>query len=358
MRTKSLYSGAAWRPRVLLLGAYIMLAYVQVTTAAGVLEPVERTSEVDESVLTRIRHEAYPAWERAEAATKNLEVKWTEHEDYSYIDEGGQRASRSLEWIETICWDPRNSRRLTEVAGVGTGHKTRRVLNKEYRFLVYQTPEAALWSLGEGRRGGGAREFKTFEPFEAEHEWILQSSFRVIGVPVRDLIDAPVFTLLEARSMRDSTSSNEEAVILRSRYNGPKTEWILGPAEYWALLRPQDAWFIDRGGVDFLSEQNRQSQTVSYQTGLGGLPFPELLTYDTAQVKADVKLHRTYKLAPPNDCNRSDDEFRLEYYGIPEAALDSRSAWSALVLWALGLVTLVLIYLAVRRVSQRRPPDV
>jgi len=284
-------------------------------------------------------------------------VTCREHEHYSYVDEAGQSRSRARDSIVTICWDPSRSRRLIEVNHPGRG-VSRRVLNTEYRFLVAQGEGASLWRLDGGRRGNGAKVFRDFEGLDAEREWVLQSSFRVAGVPVRELVEGAGFKLTEARSMREPGPGNQESVVLRSSYNGPKTQWTLPPAEYWVVLRPDNAWLIDRGGADLMSGQTRVSTTVTYQPGRGGRPFPNVVTHDKVRAKGDVNLYRTYRFGAPGPCDMPDTEFRLDHYGIPEAALDSRSGWSPVVLGALGLVALVLIYLVVRRISQRRPPHV
>ena len=333
------------------------LQFAERTIRAEVIEPPQATGEISESILARIRSDAYPAWQSAVQATNSVKVTFREHEDYSYVDEAGRKGSRMLDSIVTICWDPSKSRRLTEVNNLGKG-LNRRVLNNEYRFLVFQREGATEWTLGGGRRGNGTNEFRDFDGADDEFEWLLQASFRVAGIPVRDLVEGTGFKLTEARSMREPGSGNQESVVLRSSYDGPKTQWIEPPAEYWVILRPDNGWLIDRGGANFISGQTRVSTTVSYQPGLGGLPFPYLVTHDKVRANGDVKLHRTYQLEPPEQCDMPDTEFRLEHYGIPEAALDSRRGWSAVVLGALGLVALVLIYLVVRRISRRRPADV
>ena len=356
MRLRYLRSGAAHRAALFVLAAF-SIQCAQQMLCAQLIEPPQATAEISESILMRVRRDAYAAWQSAEEATSSIAVTYREHEDYTYVDEPGQTRSRALDSIVTIWWDPGRSRRLIEVNNLGKGIG-RNVLNSDYRFLVFHAESATGWALGGGRRGDGAKEFKDPDGFPVVREWLIQSSFRLAGIPLRQLVEGAGFKLTEAKSVGEPGSANQESIVLRSTYTGPKTEWILPPAEYWVVLRPDNGWLIDRGGAVLSSGQIKLSTTLSYQPGLNGLPFQHVVTHDKVSENGNVKLHRTYQFEAPGPCAMPDTEFRLEYYGIPESAIDSRGGWSPVVLGALGLVALVVIYLVVRRVSQRRPSDV
>lgn len=201
--------------------AAIMVANM-VATAITVADPANDEG-VDGAVLARIKGEAMPAWREAEAFTDELEVTCDERVVESYVDQKGQKGSRSLHWRWTATWDRANGRRLIELYTPSTGVVSRRVINPNYRFLVYRNEKSAQWVLGFGRRDDASadEESASAEQSERKYEYRLKASCRLCGLPLESIFSDPDFALEIAR-IRDTASDIQPLIFCSSNTRAPE----------------------------------------------------------------------------------------------------------------------------------------
>lgn len=338
--------------------AAIMIANV-VATVITVSDPAN-DKDVDGALLARIKGEAMAAWREAEAFTDELEVTCDERVVESYVDQKGQKGSRSLHWRWTATWDRAHGRRLIELHTPSAGVVSRRVINPTYRFLVYRNEKSAQWVLGFGRRAdvSEGEESASAEQSESKYEYRLKASCRLCGLPLESIFSDPDFTL-ETAKLRESAFDVQPLVFLQFKYSGARKAYRRPGGHYWVELDPSRGWRIVKAGFHVPDTAERVSDHNHYGPETSAPYLPVTVESDWYLPRADFHRHAVFTFTEPQRPRRADDEYYLTYYGIPETALVAQASggsaiWRTLaILGSLGILAAVYFVL---RVLERRLP--
>ena len=116
---------------------------------------------------------------------------------------------------------------------------------------------------------------------------------------------------------------------------------------YSTVLNPQNFWQVERTEVrkPASTDWGGWKEEVTYQATDAQILFPETVNISFSLPRAKLKVESVHTFGKPTTCQRSEQEFSLPYYGIPESALGypGSSWWPR---WFMYLSCLVAICLA------------
>ena len=186
-------------------------------------------------------------------------------------------------------------------------------------------------------------------PFASELDPVLSAPYAIGRFPFIDIVEAPIFHLLGAEAVRD-----RERDCIEVEFEMVNTSGV-PPMKGVVLLDPGLGWAIrhaEFGGGP--QPGSTQSQEVRYGETQNGVPIPS----EVEEVGLDGGVAR-YTLKEFVFESTPDEQFTLEYYGIPdpdageEAPAIERRGTNWLV-WIIGTGVVGLILAAVLRRLGRR----
>jgi hypothetical protein len=279
--------------------------------------------EVDAACHERLKSEGPPHWADAAKLAEDLDVKCEESAITRTRDQNGKLETITKEWVWNLSWDRANSRRMIDLETIGKGVQSRRTLNPKYRFHVAQIGgKDRPWQYDFGRKADVPGEFAKLDLAEETTLLAVQSSYRIVGVPLDTILNDRIFRLTTVRYLR-TVDKAERHVWLEADYFGAGGEFLQPGESYWAELDPGKSWLIVQGGTTRQNSKQEQRQVVTYQSTGAAVPFPATFVWSITDPASETSVTKTYRFQSPTKCSRPESEFYLANYNIPESVLET-----------------------------------
>ena len=235
----------------------------------------------------------------------------------------------------------------------------RSVTNSDYRFAVY-LPNTGAPNRPSSIRRNGRSELGPAVRNAAESLSLAWCGFSGYGgVPLVTVAENDhEFEIDSVRYVEHSQAAR--ALRVEYRFTGGP-EGLEAPenfgrryrGRYHVVADPSNHWLVIESGCRHQVHGQAEEDafggllTVSYQPGLGGMPFPKKVTDRSDYLLTDGESRTVVaEFEPPEPFAVSAEEFRLTYYGLPESLVESvagvpdgnrRMRWLLLAVGAVGL---------------------
>ncbi|GIW94897.1 MAG: hypothetical protein KatS3mg110_2938 [Pirellulaceae bacterium] len=336
---------------LLLLWSGAQLMVVPLTFLAEHVTAI--AAEIDPVVYDRLLSEAIPVWQQMEKAwLADLSGRLTTRYLTVYLAPSGRWETLDVTSIRTFCFA--GDFRLVREGREGSDERTRVVLtNPRYTAVVRRRGPDLPYSLEQAALKEPGKEFE----LRREELAVLPiCGFRLFGIPLYELLKGnrkgvKLTRLVEERHADGATVrlQFEEDFLFADR--GLRTEAT-------AELDPQNFWLL-RKVVEKRSDGIVATVDYEYWPAQKGFPFPKSVRYvtrNTAPGREKAYDETAYMYDPPGPARCAKEEYYLEYYGIPESALLSRSPrrWPVMLLYWGGIIGVVIASAAILWYSHRR----
>jgi hypothetical protein len=297
-----------------------------------------------------------PAWKKVATFVENIAVTCQQRR----VDHTGEGAktvvtTQNPDW--SLCWNRPSGLRFLERRDPGTEYRNLHVANPKYRFTIFKRHERDAFQLDSGQRFA-PRRLQSYDLTEEQFRDLLEVGIRVYGIRLDDLLSDKEFRLDRIEYMPDANAALRR-VSMEWRYlgsEGGRTRRAGGI--YSTVLNPQNFWQVERTEVrkPASTDWGGWKQEVTYQPTEAQIPFPATVSISFSLPRTNLKVESVDTFGKPTTCQRSEQEFSLPYYGIPESALGYPGAswWPR---WLMYVACVVALCLAGFYVRSRRSRD-
>lgn len=288
---------------------------------------------IDQRLRERLLSEAVPTWQRMrEVWLEDLACDYEERYFVVYRNEAGQWQERDVTAAGSYCFA--GPYRLIRR---GKGRQIR-LTNAEYTALIEQPSSDAPYFLKKGLLASSG------EPIHLQ--WEENNAFFNIAAGTR-AGRKPLETVLTSNDFRllrlvEEAQPGGPKVRLEFRYNWDQNESVTE----WVELDPNNFWLINRAGRQF-SDGTITTREYEYWPPYRGFPFPKriraVIRNTTPGWEKEYE-ETIYTFSAPRPADHAKEEFYLEHYGIPRAALEKVAPrrFPALLMYWIGIAGIVL----------------
>lgn len=290
------------------------------------------TELVDQQLRERLLSEAVPTWQRMrEAWLEDLACDSKERDFVVYRDDSGQWHELDYTFSITFCFA--GPYRLVRRGG---GREIR-LTNPDYTALIGQRSSDGPYILKAASLASSS------QPIELQREEV--SAFAGItagtwaaGKPLEVVLKSNDFQLLRLEEVQPGGTK----VRLEFRYSIAQ---LNKSVTQWVELDPNNFWLIHRSGWHG-SDGNIATGEYEYGPPYRGFPFPKRFRFvvrNTAPGREKEHEETTCTFGVPRPANCVKEEFYLEHYGIPRAALEKMAPrrFPALLMHWIGIAGIV-----------------
>jgi hypothetical protein len=277
--------------------------------------------EIDKHCLADLMENGPPAWKKVASFVENIAVAGHEHR-VDRTDEKGKPVATTSDTDWSLCWNRPSGLRFLERRYSDVGRRNLYVVNPQYRFNLSGRKDGDQFQLDSGQRFAPKR-LPTYDLTEEQFRDLLEAGIKVYGIRLGDLLTDKEFRLDHVAYVPDG-SATDKRVLIEWRYlgsEGGRTRRAGGI--YLAVLNPQNCWQVDRTEVRIPGSTNwgGWKSEVTYQEADTPVPFPATVAISFSRPAAKLAVDDVHTFDKPTTCERSENEFFLPYYGIPESAL-------------------------------------
>jgi hypothetical protein len=317
------------------------------------LGPIACGGEIDKRCLADLMENGPPAWKKVELFVENIAVTCQEHR-VDRTEEGTKTVvtTQNVDW--SLCWNRPSGLRFLERRDSGVERRFLHVANPKYRFTLLKRHERDAFQLDSGQRFARKRQ-QSYDLTEEQFRDFLEAGINVYGIRLDDLLSDKEFRLDRIEYVPDSKAA-QKRVLIEWRYlgsEGGRTRRAGGI--YSTVLNPQNSWQVDRTEVRKAASTDwgGWKKEVTYQSTEAQIPFPATVNISFSLPRAKLTVESDHTFGKPTTCQRSEQEFSLPYYGIPESALGYPGAswWPR---WLVYVACVVALCLAGFYVRSRR----
>jgi hypothetical protein len=312
--------------------------------------------DIDKRCLADLMENGPPAWKKVASFVENVGVTCQERR-VDHQQEGPKTVATEINSDWSLCWNRQSATRLLERRAVGSDRRRLNIVNPKYRFVLVQPREGDSFQLESGNRFSPGR-LQSYDLTEEGFRDRLEAGIRVYGIRLEDLLSDKEFRLDRINYIPDSNAADKR-VLIEWRYlgsEGGRTRRAGGI--YAAELNPNNAWQVDWTEVRIpaRSDWGGWRQEVTYQTTDALVPFPATIRVSFSLQHGKLKVESVNTFGKPTTCQRSEQEFFLPYYGIPENALGlpGGSPWPRWLVYGGSLFGLALVGFLARSWLRRK----
>jgi hypothetical protein len=314
---------------------------------------------IDQQCLADLKENGPPAWKKVATFVENVAV--TCHNRRVDITGEGSSATSAVQNTDwSLCWNRPAGLRFLERRDSDSERRRIFVVNPKYRFELFKVRERDAFQMDSGSRFAPKRR-PTYDLTEEQFRSLLEAGIMVYSIRLDDILSDKEFRLDRIEYIPDSKGPTKR-VLIEWRYlgsEGGRTRRAGGI--YSAELNPANSWQVDRAEVKIpaRSDWGGWKQENTFQTTDASIPFPATVTISFTLSRAKLTVDSVQTLGKPTTCERSEAEFYLPYYGIPESALGYLGVpwWRRWLIYGASLASLCLagfvatLWLRRRRVS-------
>ncbi len=299
--------------------------------------------DVDPVCVSKVESVGPAGWQ--EAASQMNDIEFAFHKQIQTLDLTHKKPATTAGSDWTISLLLAKKRRRMDARHVEKGNDGVLVENEEYKFGVARgksNQENDFKLVKASKQEETGKKDDVGDDFHVVRD-SLGASYSLLGLSLNQLLTSPEYKLVVAKFLGEGTTDNRPI----------RMEWIntsIKGQRLWVELGPQTSWMIERCGIK-TPEDFEVLRTVDYQPYAQGV-FPK--TVATTMKFPQYTQTETLTIEPPHPCTRSDAEFYLPYYGIPESVVDvtRTNPWvrtAAIVLSLIGVAVSIYFYRSSRK---------
>ncbi len=315
-------------------------------------------SEVDPVCIAKIKSVVQAAAQEATQRMNDIEFDFHDrtqeidltHKQPEVIKESDWRVSL---WLAKKRW-------IINSHHAGQGGEGMRVMNENYKFWGGQSVDGKGYKIGAASKNDAKTSVNPLGDKYLIVANIIEASWAWLGLIWEQALTSPDYRIVVAKFIGEG-SADDRPIRLEVQYIGGSTSTDprkvpAKGARYWVELGPvpgaslmiKRCGYKDPAGMEF-------TRDVEYQP-YGQGAFPKTIVVNAMLAKFKYVNKQTLTVGEPRLCTRTDAEFYLPYYGIPESVVDVTwtSSWvrtAAIVLSLMGVAVSIYFYRLSRKPS-------